>query len=379
MRGKASKKVALDALPAPLKEAVKVAKQEGLTDLKVIEGRPIFGGTVKTYRPLKLTFEDENGTRMVVVDKDIRSFIELTAPLPVGDIFARIERASFYDYSFSIKDYYQVRVQVSLCRDGLSLSIRLLTYHIPDISETRVPKEVVQLFNMRKPGLVLHTGGTSTGKSTTIASEVDYIAKRMDGVILTFENPVEYRYVGTRAIVQQYEVPLDIETYEDAISLALRADPSVIVFGEVRSKQEIEALVDLANRGHLVISTLHTANVEQTVEFFINLLGKEGASLFANNLLAIVSHFLYYNPQKKKLIPVHDYLVPNRDAIRKQIAEGNIQSLREQRGVMYSKGRASGYPYSRTFEEHLKELLAKGEISEEEFKSIYARIKGVIA
>ena len=161
------------------------------------------------------------------------------------------------------------RINVFQAGGQLAVAIRLLNDTIPSLDALRMPPVLKQLAAEPR-GLVLVTGPTGSGKSTTLASMIDYVSQTRDCHIITIEDPVEYLYQENRALIHQREVGRDVESFATALRSALREDPDVILVGEMRDYETIAAAVTAAETGHLVLSTLHTTGAAKTVDRIID-------------------------------------------------------------------------------------------------------------
>ncbi len=163
----------------------------------------------------------------------------------------------------------RVRINVYHQRNHLASSIRLLNTVIPTFEELGMPP-VIETFARLPRGLVLITGPTGSGKSTTLASMIDYINSTMAKHVITIEDPIEYVYKHRKAMIHQREVGADVSDFATALRSSLREDPDIILLGEMRDYETISAAVTAAETGHLVLSTLHTTSAAQTIERIID-------------------------------------------------------------------------------------------------------------
>lgn len=178
---------------------------------------------------------------------------------------ATFERERELDMSFGFKALGRFRVNVFLERGNVSAAIRLLPAHIRSFQECGLPESTLEQLCRRKRGLVLITGATGSGKSTTLASMVDWINQHRRCHIITIEDPIEYVHTHKQALVEQRELGADTLSYQAALKHVLREDPDVILIGEMRDLETIESALNIAETGHLVLSTLHTSDAVQTI------------------------------------------------------------------------------------------------------------------
>ena len=173
------------------------------------------------------------------------------------------------DYAYSIPDLGRYRVNIFKQRGTYAAAIRLVDTQIPKPEKLGLPPSVVDLTN-RKRGLVLFTGPTGSGKSTSLASLMDVINTNYSDHIITLEDPIEYLHTHKKAIVNQREIGLDTNSYADALRVVLREDPDVILVGEMRDLETISIALTAAETGHLVFSTLHTIGAASTIDRVID-------------------------------------------------------------------------------------------------------------
>ncbi len=179
------------------------------------------------------------------------------------------EERGEYDMAFTLPGYGRYRVNVFKQRGSIALAFRIVSTEIPDHASLGIPESVVNLYQ-RKRGLILVTGPTGSGKSTTLASLIDKINENRDAHIITLEDPIEYLHRHKLSIVNQREIGSDSLSYSNALRAALREDPDVILVGEMRDLDTISIAIRAAETGHLVLSTLHTIGAASTVDRIID-------------------------------------------------------------------------------------------------------------
>ena len=173
------------------------------------------------------------------------------------------------DMSYEISGLGRFRVNIFKQKDVYALVLRLISTKIPEPEKLGVPQSVIDLYKLKR-GLVLVTGPTGSGKSTTLAAIIDKINKNRDAHIITLEDPIEYMHTHNKSIVNQREVGQDTRSYANALRAALREDPDVILVGEMRDYETISVAVTAAETGHLVLSTLHTIGAASTIDRIID-------------------------------------------------------------------------------------------------------------
>ena len=173
------------------------------------------------------------------------------------------------DFALQTSDGGRQRVNIFRQKEKVAGTIRLLTDHIPTLEELMLPDKLYDLAAQPR-GLVLVTGPTGSGKSTTLAAMVEYINRTRSAHIITIEDPIEYVYEGKKALIHQRETGSDVVSFAAALRSALREDPDIILVGEMRDYETISAALTAAETGHLVLSTLHTTGAAQTIDRIID-------------------------------------------------------------------------------------------------------------
>ncbi len=255
--------------------------------------------------------------------------------------------------------YGRYRVNVFKQRQVPGLVIRRIISKIPSMHDLKLPPILEKLAGERR-GLVLVTGMTGSGKSTTLASMINYRNEREPGHILTIEDPIEYYHEHKKSVVTQREVGVDTESYNMALKNALRQRPDVILIGEIRDAEVMEQALTIAETGHLCLATLHTNNAYQAIERIVNFFPEEFHAQtrlnLSMNLKAIVSQRLLPS-QKGGLVPALEVLI-NQALVRELIQKGEYEKITE---VMEQNSMIG----MRTFDQSLLDLLVAGHISEE--------------
>jgi twitching motility protein PilT len=206
-----------------------------------------------------------------------------------------LEQVGSCDFGFSFQDKARFRVAVFKQRGNVSLTLRLIPTRLMSLQEIGLPPIVESLLS-RTRGLFLVTGPTGSGKTTTLASMVNYINENFDRHIITVEEPIEYYHVHKKSIINQRELGTDVISFEEAVRRALRADPDVILIGEMRDLHTMEAAIRAAETGHLVFSTLHTTGAAGTVNRIVDAFPPEQKDMIrvqlAGSLMAVISQTL---------------------------------------------------------------------------------------
>lgn len=283
----------------------------------------------------------------------------------VLDIMTESQRNKFeergeYDMSFSIPDLGRYRVNVYKQRGSAALAFRLVGTKVPSPEQLGVPESVIDLYQ-RKRGLVLVTGPTGSGKSTTLAAIIDKINNSRDTHVITLEDPIEYLHQHKLSMVNQREIGLDSENYANALRAALREDPDVILVGEMRDFETISVAITAAETGHLVLSTLHTIGAASTVDRVIDVFPPHQQQQIrvqlANVLEAVVSQQLIPTIDGTGRVAAFEVMHANH-AVRNLIREGKSHQLTS---VMQTNRKLGMI----TMDEAIQQLYFSGRISRE--------------
>lgn len=282
----------------------------------------------------------------------------------MGEVLTNRQRRDFennleLNIAFDMGEDGRFRINILRQRQHNAMVIRRITSEIPTLEELNLPP-LLQRLAMDKRGLILVCGVTSSGKSTSLASMVDYRNQSSPGHIITIEDPVEYYHQHKKSIVTQREVGIDTASYNIALKNALRQKPDVILIGEIRDPEVMEQALSAAETGHLCLATLHTNNTSQAVERIINFFPKDRQQqirlALAMNLRAVIGQRLV----KKKgggLTLALEVLL-NEAFVRELIMSGQTHKIRE---VLVKNEPVD----MKTFDQSLFELYQKGDISEE--------------
>ena len=234
------------------------------------------------------------------------------------------------DFAYQVGDMDRFRINVFRQRGRVSLAARRITSDIPPFEWLHVPPVVEEIAAVHD-GMILVTGPTGCGKTTTIASMIDQINRTRACHIVTIEDPIEYLYRDQKAIISQREIGIDVSNYEDALRSLMRQDPDVVLVGEMRDNETLTAAMRAAETGHLVFGTLHSANASQTIQRVLDLFPQEERGLvrqtFAMTMRAIISQELLPGIRKEaKRIPAIEILI-NNPIVRKLISEERESDL----------------------------------------------------
>jgi twitching motility protein PilT len=181
------------------------------------------------------------------------------------DQISRFERRNDLDLSFVVPDVAKVRASIYRQRQSIALALRVMPLKVPSLDALDLPHAVADMITHRE-GLILVTGPTGSGKSTTLAAMINEINLTRKCHIITVEDPIEYSYINVKSVVSQRQVGLDVDSYNEALRYVLRQNPDVILVGEMRDLEAVHVAMSAAETGHLVLSTLHTSSASETLE-----------------------------------------------------------------------------------------------------------------
>jgi twitching motility protein PilT len=271
------------------------------------------------------------------------------------------------DRGFAIPGVARFRASIFRQRGSVGLVLRVIPFDVPSISALNLPPIVASIANARS-GLVLVTGATGNGKSTTIASMLDHMNKTDRAHIVMIEDPIEYTLTPDKSVVIQREVGADTESFATALRAALRQDPDVVMVGELRDYETADTCLKAAETGHLVISSLHTPDVQRTIGRFVGIFApEEQVSVrhrLADNLKAIISLRLIPKQDGSNLVPAVEVLLATRtvqEAIRDPSKTETLLALME---------KAHDDVKMQTFDQHLLQLYQAGVINADTAKRV---------
>ncbi len=266
------------------------------------------------------------------------------------------------DISFGVSGMGRFRVNVFLQRGSVSVALRLLPAEIRTFEQCGLPGKIMEELCRRKRGLILITGSTGSGKSTTMASMVEWINSNRSCHIITVEDPIEYVYKNKKAIVDQREVGMDTHSFGNALKHMLREDPNVILIGEMRDLETIESALNIAETGHLVLATLHTNDAVQTVNRIVDVFPSHQQQQVRVQLsfvlLAVMTQQLIPKAGGMGRVLGIEILMAN-PAVRSLIREGKAHQI-------YSVIQTSHREGMRTMNHSLAEMHVRGDVSYEE-------------
>jgi len=274
---------------------------------------------------------------------------------------AEFEERRDADFSYEIPGLGRFRVNAHYQRNTVALAFRAINDKIRPIEQLFLP-EIVSKLTYLPRGLILVTGPTGSGKSTTLAAMIDAINRREQGHIITLEDPIEYAFVSNKCAIEQREVGSDVPTFASGLRHVLRQDPDTILVGEMRDLETTSAAITAAETGHLVFSTLHTVNAPQTIERIIDIYPSDEQnqirSMLANTLQAVISQTLFKRVDEPGMIPAVEIMLCT-PAVRNCIRENRIFEIPN----VIETSRALGM---QTLDSSIKQLYVNGYIGRED-------------
>lgn len=333
---------------------------EGASDLHLTVGQPpvlrLHGDLVRMDLPRLTPVDTSEMFDEVVPDWQRDNFNEL------GEV----------DFSLSFPGIGRFRVNAFRQRGTIGIACRLIPQAIPSIDSLGLPPVVEELTN-RRQGLILVTGPTGSGKSTTLAALIDKINRERAEHILTIEDPIEFLHRHQRSIVNQREVGADTKSYANGLRAALREDPDVILIGEMRDLETTQAAVSAAETGHLVLATLHTPGAAETVHRILDIFPpyqqQQIRTQLALVLQAVISQQLLRRADRPGRVMAAEVLVVT-PAIRNLIREGKVHQINS----MMQAGAQFGM---QTMEQALQNLYQRGLINKAQM-DLYAPEAGLL-
>ena len=305
----------------------------------------------------------------------------------VAEVLSPAQSAAFatqqdYDFSFSWREQARIRGNAFIQRDQTALALRMIPRTVPSMEVLGLPSVLADL-TTRHQGLILVTGPTGSGKSTSLAAMVDRINTHRACHILTIEDPIEYVHEHKRSLVSQREVGSDTASFPDALRAALREDPDVLLVGEMRDLESIRFALTIAETGHLVLATLHTNDTAQSLSRMIDVFPGDQQAQIRVQLAAALTAVVYQRLVPRVgggMVAAYEVLVAN-SAARNLVKEGKTHQLRN----VLVTGQREGMV---TLEQSLSALVQAGVVRHEDAvpRSLYpkeiepmARLHGSVA
>ncbi len=294
-----------------LLQILKAAYEADASDVHLIAGQPPTVRVHQVMTPLEMP---------VVTREQARKYLEVMAP---AEALVNFEKNKDSDFSFQAEGLARYRVNAHVQRGMVGLAMRMIKTKVPALTSLNLPEVIARLTYLPR-GLVLVTGDTGSGKSTTLAAMIEAMNQRYRKHIITLEDPVEYVFESKQCVLEQRELGQDMPSFASGLKHALRQDPDIILVGEMRDLETTALAISAAETGHLVLSTLHTCNASQTVERIIDMYpgGQQNQirSMLAATLQAVLSQTLFARTDRPGMVPAVEVLLCT-PAVRNLIRE----------------------------------------------------------
>lgn len=331
-----------------LNTIIKTAFENGASDIHVTAGTPPVircSGELLRLGEEKLMSDDT-----VAIANEI---------FKIADYSKKFEENGEVDFSFAISEYGRFRANIYKQRGSTAIAIRLIPKEIPSVQSLNLPDAVVKLANKSR-GLVLVTGPTGAGKSTTLAALINIINEQKNSHIITLEDPIEYLHKHKTGIVNQREIGIDSHSFASALRSALREDPDVIMIGELRDQETISIALTAAETGHLVFGTLHTMGAAKTIDRIVDTFMESQQQQVRVQLSSVLQAVI-----TQQLIPSGEILVPAFEVM--MVTHGISNLIREGKTHQVDNLIQTGNRYGmQTMDGTLLGLLRQGRISKED-------------
>ncbi|MCH2145552.1 MAG: type IV pilus twitching motility protein PilT [Phycisphaerales bacterium] len=283
-----------------LDEILRTAYELDASDVHLVAGQPPMVRVHTVIRPLDHDVLDadtlERALNSILNEKQMETF----------------RSAQDLDFSYEVPSLGRYRVNAHRMRNGIGLALRTVKSKVPQLGDLNLP-EVISRLTFLPRGLVLVTGDTGSGKSTTLAAMIQAMNERYRKHIITLEDPVEYVFDSDKCLIEQRELGADMPTFASGLKHALRQDPDIVLVGEMRDLDTAALAISAAETGHLVFSTLHTVNASQTVERIIDMYpsGQQNQirSMLSNTLQAVISQTLFSRIDQPGMVPAIEILL----------------------------------------------------------------------
>jgi twitching motility protein PilT len=328
---------------------LKLAKARDASDLHLVVGSP-------PLVRVKGSLDILNGKEVLSADDISTAFSQMAAPEEIEIFGQQLE----LDFAYSLSGLGYFRCNAAMQRGGISLAIRLLPPEAPTIDELELP-EIYKELSMRKRGLVIVTGPTGSGKSTTLAAMIQHINLNESRHIITIEDPIEYVFKNVNSAITQRQLGSDTLSFTQALRHVLRQDPDVIMVGEMRDMETAQAVLAVAETGHLVLSTGHAPSAPQAMERIIDLFPVYERTLvqsrLASLLIGVLCQTLVLRADSSGRMAAVEIMLAN-TAVRNLIRDGRIYQLPNAIRTGHDDGMVS-------MDEALARLYVRSKISSE--------------
>ena len=341
-----------------MEKIIKAAVERGASDLHIKAGdvfRARINGKLVALTKQRLTPDQTRAIALKLISSE--------------EDRARVDRLRDFDCSWGMPGVGRFRVNVLRQRSSFMIVMRVIPFTVPTLESLRLPGALEPLAESER-GLVLVTGVSGSGKSSTVAAMVHHINRTQHKHVVTIENPIEFLHRDLSCSITQREVGVDTESIVVGLRAALRQDPDVVVLGDLPDAETVDTAIKAAETGHLVIATMPTADAVTTIDRIVATFPREereiGRMRFAETLRAVVSQQLLPEKDEKGRVPAVEILLAT-PAVRDVLRDGSRVS--EVRKLMADGRKQQG---SQTYEQHVADLIEAGTISPETAKAASA-------
>ncbi len=283
-----------------LQEILQTAARQDASDIHLISGHPPIMRVHTVMTPMDLP---------LLAPKSVKEYL---GQMVSQDQMNRFELEKDLDFSYEVQGLSRYRVNAHYQRGAVGLAMRSIKSDVPPLDDLNLP-EIISRLTYLPRGLVLVTGDTGSGKSTTLASMIQAMNDRYRKHIITLEDPIEYSFQSNKCLLEQRELGDDMPNFGSGLKHALRQDPDIILVGEMRDLDTTALAISAAETGHLVLSTLHTVNASQTVERIIDMYpsGQQNQirSMLGNTLQAVISQTLFSRMDQPGMVPAVEVML----------------------------------------------------------------------
>ncbi|GEK89325.1 twitching motility protein PilT [Alkalibacterium putridalgicola] len=302
-----------------LDELLKGGHYKGASDIHIVAGSP------PIYRINGQLLPQKKMDRILPEDTS-----EMAKAVLTDELWKTLDIKREVDLSYGITGVSRFRVNIFYQRSAISLAFRVIPREIPTIDELGLPR-ILEKVVQNPHGLFLVTGPTGSGKSTSLASMIDYMNRHMNKHIITLEDPIEYLHSHNQSIIEQREVGFDTLSFKDGLRASLRQDPDVILVGELRDLDTIQTAITAAETGHLVLGTLHTQDTTGTIDRMIDVFPvhqrSQTRTMLANVLIGVMSQRLFPTIDEESGRVAATELLINNSAIKNHIRSEKMHQI----------------------------------------------------
>lgn len=293
-------------------DILRIAMEADASDIHMVAGHPPMVRIHTRMQPV-------DGYDVITAEGSMALLKHMASP----EQMARFEKLKDVDFSYAVEGLGRFRVNAHLQRHGIGIAMRSIKEEIPPLSSLNLPEIIGKLTYLPR-GLVLVTGATGSGKSTTLAAMIQEMNQRYFRHIITLEDPIEYAFKSARCVIEQRELGADVPTFASGLKHALRQDPDIILVGEMRDLETTASAITAAETGHLVLSTLHTNSAASTIERVIDMYPADQQNqiraMLANTLQAVISQQLFKRIDVPGMAPALEIMLAT-PAVRNLIRE----------------------------------------------------------